>query len=423
MGSQPSITNADDRKLIELIGQAKRRLVFMAPGISEGVAKALAEAWDRLGAETVSVILDVDPEVCRLGYGTIEGLQAIQAAASQPERLVCHHPGVRIGLLIADDTTLIYSPTPLLVEAESHASEHPNAIQLGAPPAEIVRDVGLGKNPAMERSVGMDPVPPARIEEVAADLRNNPPARFDLARKVRVFTSRFQFVELEMTGCYISRKKVPIPSNLMGLANEQDVQSQFHAQFNLVNNVAMKVKIGDRELTEKILLDKRNKIVRTFLVSLKGYGNVVLRSNKEGLIKAVEELKSDVKAFQEGIREQLQTQMDRSAESLVTALGPAVRQNPPPMYTKIHGPDIEEPTLRKLLTRDIQYAFGRADDLVGEMTVRLVFKDLAYESLVDPNFLAIARKAMPDLEFLHEEFEAAPATNGGQQLPLEIPPD
>jgi len=30
-----------------------------------------------------------------------------------------HNPGISIGLLIADDVTLIYNPTPLLIEAGS----------------------------------------------------------------------------------------------------------------------------------------------------------------------------------------------------------------------------------------------------------------------------------------------------------------
>jgi hypothetical protein len=38
-----------------------------------------------------------------------------------------------------------------------------------------------------------------------------------------------------------------------------------------------------------------------------------------------------------------------------------------------------------------------------------VFKDVAYESLVDPRFLGTARKAMPGVKFLHDESEAAPA--------------
>jgi hypothetical protein len=43
------------------------------------------------------------------------------------------------------------------------------------------------------------------------------------------------------------------------------------------------------------------------------------------------------------------------------------------------------------------------------MTVNLIFKDVAYESLVDKTFLNVARKAMPSVEALHEEYEATKA--------------
>ncbi len=36
--------------------------------------------------------------------------------------------GVRIGLVISDDTTLVYSPVPQLIEAGSNSVEKPNAI-------------------------------------------------------------------------------------------------------------------------------------------------------------------------------------------------------------------------------------------------------------------------------------------------------
>jgi len=69
MSEGPSVTNADERNLVQLIELASRRIVYMVPGITERVVDALSDAWRRLRTEAVSVILDVDPEVCRLGYG------------------------------------------------------------------------------------------------------------------------------------------------------------------------------------------------------------------------------------------------------------------------------------------------------------------------------------------------------------------
>ncbi len=231
---------------------------------------------------------------------------------------------------------------------------------------------------------------------------------FDLARRVRVFTSQFQFVELEMTGCYLSRKQVPIPPFLMGLAEEkEEIQRQFHAHFNLVSRMGPEVKVGNKVLTEQGLRKQKERIAARFLIPLKKFGNVVRRANKDALIQAVEALRAEVQQFGEGIRASLQTQMDQNANALVSALLPAVRRTPPMQYKKIHGPTISDPVLRELLGRDIKEAFGCAEDLVGEMTVSLVFKDVAYESLVDETFLEVARKAMPGLEGFHEEYEAA----------------
>jgi len=407
----PSITYVDDNKLIEAIRNAQHRLVFLAPGVNFDIAAALTGAWQRLGIDAVTVILDVDPEVCRLGYGTLEGLKTLREAASGLGALVCHQPGVRLGLLISDDTTLIYSPTPLLIEVGSKQAEQPNAIILDAVPKQLARDIGLGDNPNLDRVIGLDPVKPHQIDELAQDLSVAPPVKFNLARQVRVFTSRFQFVDLEMTGCYISRKKVPIPSSLLGLSNKKDIESQFHAHFNLINSGRIEVRHNDKVFTEEDLRKKKQQIVTDYLISLTGYGNVVPRAHKEKLKIEVDELCEDIFVFSEGIKNILQTHMDNNVAALVSALFPAVKQNPPKKYTKIYGLNIPEKQLQALLNEDIKAAFGKAENLVQDMRVNLVFKDVAYESLIDKKFLEVARAAMPGVSFLHEEYKAAKAEN------------
>jgi hypothetical protein len=410
MGQAASITNVNDAKLVQLISAASRRVLLLAPGVSELVAKAIALAWKRLGRDAVTVVVDVDPEVCRFGYGTLEALELLRDAAARSGALVCHQAGVRIGLLICDDSTLIYSPAPLLIEAGSNQPDRPNGIRLAAPPEQIVNDVGLGTNPASQRTVGLDAVPAGRIEQVAQDLKSNPPAKFDLARQVRVFTSRFQFVELEMTGCYVSRKRVPIPSSLVGLARTDEIQSQFHAHFNLINGTELTVKVGDRKVNERALAKRRQKIIKDFLIPLTGYGQAVLRANKDKLVAAVDELKADVQAFSAGLKDSLQKLMDANAAALAEALFPAVKANPPDAYTKFHGEGIEDGQLRQMLGEDLRDAFGQASNLIQDMKVSLIFKDVAYESLVDKKFLETARAAMPGVKSLHEEFDAARAS-------------
>ena len=246
-----------------------------------------------------------------------------------------------------------------------------------------------------------------QIDKLAENLKAAPPVKFDLARRVRVFTTRFQFVELSMTGCFISRKKVPIPSSLVGLARNREVQSQFHAHFNLVQQGQIEVKADNGNIiTERTLMNKRKQIEDSFLISLKGYGPVVLRANKDRFEEAVEQLKADVACYAEGVVKQLQQQMDTSKIQLVEALLPSVKQNPPDSYTKVHGPSVPDKFLRQRLEDDIARAFGSAEKLVKDMEVKIVFKDVAYESLVDEKFITVAKKAMKDVPFLYDEFDA-----------------
>lgn len=83
----------DDSQVIALIETAQEWLVIMAPGLGLEVAIAIANRWQALGTDRVKVILDVDPEVARLGYGTLEGLELIQKAAALMKSHVFHQAG------------------------------------------------------------------------------------------------------------------------------------------------------------------------------------------------------------------------------------------------------------------------------------------------------------------------------------------
>jgi hypothetical protein len=72
--------------------------------------------------------LDHDPEVYRLGFGTEAALDRLRSAAEQNLFDLRVQYGVRIGVVIADDLTMIFAPVPLLIEAGSTSVEKPNAI-------------------------------------------------------------------------------------------------------------------------------------------------------------------------------------------------------------------------------------------------------------------------------------------------------
>ena len=121
---------ASDEALVGLISRARNRLVVIAPALTQAVANALSRRFDDLGQLDVTVILDSDPEVYRLGFGDQAALETIRAASAKNLFDLREQAGVRIGVVISDDTTMVYSPVSKNIEAGSTSVEKPNAIVL-----------------------------------------------------------------------------------------------------------------------------------------------------------------------------------------------------------------------------------------------------------------------------------------------------
>ncbi|MCE9589038.1 MAG: hypothetical protein K8S99_00760 [Planctomycetes bacterium] len=102
-----------------MICSALRRLVVLAPALSTPVAIVLSNRWREMGADAVTVVLDMDAEVFRLGLGDFESMAYLNAAARDVGSLVGTQPGVRIGVVISDEETLIFAPQSKLIEASS----------------------------------------------------------------------------------------------------------------------------------------------------------------------------------------------------------------------------------------------------------------------------------------------------------------
>ena len=65
-------------------------------------------------------------------------------------------------------------------------------------------------------------------------MQENPPQKFDITRTVQVFNSRFEFVEVEVHGCSISRKTATIPSELMTFIKDKDARNNLHSSYQIV---------------------------------------------------------------------------------------------------------------------------------------------------------------------------------------------
>jgi hypothetical protein len=403
---EPGITIATDQCVADLVGTAQKDLVILAPAVTERVADAVADRWRALGPSAVQVIVDSDPEVYRLGFGDEKGLQILERVAREVGALLRKQSGTRIAIVVADGKTLIYTPPPRLIEAGPNTAGAANAIFLGQPPPQVSTDLGQG---AAAPKVGKAELTAADTEQIQTSLKENPPQKFDIARRMNIFNAYLEFVELELTGVHIDRKRIQIPKHLMGVA-DQKTRDQISSHFRVVADGSA--------LSGDTLRNDRELLARRFLRVIPNYGTVVKRSEKGKFIEEIEKLRNAVSAFREKLQAELQKSIDRSRQELVRALLPGVQRNPPSEWRFSDGRKPDKETCRMFIEEELAQAFGSAERLLSGMTVKLQFKGVTYEMLTDPEFLAAAAKAGVGMEKLHEEFQAAKAVEPQQLLDL-----
>ena len=422
--SEKVFTNVNDDVLIQWIGAATKRITFVAPGVSDAVAKALVAQLDRIPTSGVNIVLDVDPEICRLGYGQIQGLEQIKAAADKKGILLLHQPGIRLGLLITDDASLIYSPTPLLIEAGSKTPDQPNGICLPKQNLPTVEQAcGVG-GAVLHREIGMDPAKTPDIEKVKEDLERNPPKKFDVSRAERVFNSRIQYVEFNFEEYRLSQKTVPIPPSLMGITENRELLTRWKNNFRLFSDgasydITRRVKGADGKmveemLSEKTLEDEKKALLKDFLIVVPAFGSVILRSRREEFDKRIAAFKERVDAFKEGVTQQIEVSLKKAKQSLIEQLVPHVVQHPPPEWRKtMIGDKLSKAEAGERLDEEFTGLFSTVSRIFNP-TVKVILKDVSYETLSQPTFLSALKKAFPSAVFftLFKEYDAAPETVG-----------
>ncbi len=394
-----AVVNLRDIELEGQVSCTRRRLVVIAPGLSESVAKAIVKKWHELGRDTVQIVLDPDPEVCRLGLGDLTALKMLHETAERIGGRIHQQPGLRVGVIVTDETTTVYSPTPRLIEAGGQPGERRNALRFDTP----ILDTAAGTTDSDFRSIDLHtkPMTHADVQKTTQDLDANPPVKFDLARKVRVFNARFEFVEFELHGLFLSRKRVPIPSDLMGLAKDPRAQKLLRSSFQLIDEHS--------EISGDRVTRLKQFIVKRYLITLPGYGTVIRRDEKAAFQVAVKALERYVHRFQRRLKRKLQEAIDTNREVLTSALLPSVAKNPPARWKKFLGEHPRDQEIGNMLRSELADAFGHSDDVFQDMNVKAIFKGVTYESLSDPEFMRIAGQKIPSLDKLHEEFDAAKA--------------
>jgi len=426
-----TFTVANDQSLAALIRRAHRRLVYIAPGVTLAVVDALRALLEQRDAPNITLIIDTDPEVCRLGYGTREGLEALAKLIDKHQVPMRAQKGLRVGVLAADDELLVFSPIAQLVEASPESNSTPNAIRIGPEPLAQLLDAAAvdgapGGQPPSKGEVGAQPASPADVARALKDLEINPPKAFDLARIERVFSSKLVYVELEVTGYRLSAHVAKLPSDFLVDASN-DLKARVRSTLRLFEGADTQVDIpkvtlpkpGEANLgidetalepiSEAIVTQSINLLRQKYLHVLLNVGVLMWRRHQPAFEAEVSVLRLQLQLFKEKLAEGLQAIVSAAAQKVgreILALG---EDRVPDRLRKMLP--VDKPTyeaLLNVLSTDLEKAFGKMQQ---QITPRVVvrFKDVSYQTLGDDEFRKTIEAHFGPTSFgkIFSEFDAA----------------
>ena len=420
----------DDNALISLIRSAQKRIVFIAPGLHKPVAEALGKRFKEVDKLDVTVVIDPDEEVCRIGYGDKEGLQLVNQYAIENFIGLRSQPGLRVGVLLVDDQTLIWSPTPRSVEAPPSSDPKPESL-FAAPPAPQPNGLMLGVNPAQQLTqavaaegsnsittdaeIGKSPVMPEQVQHTVDELTKNPPIDVNLARVTRVFSTKLQFVEFEVKGAKLSTSELKVPSKLLNADAKGELQDLIQSSLRAFSDlkgeeievpayVNGKPAMDDgkpvmEKVSEASLQRLRNDIEKRYLHDITGFGRLIAKDEKGEFEARVNAYKAQVLAHSEGLRKLIEKQANQIIDEAVDLVMERAKRSG---ASKLPDPD----QIRNVLHQGLMKA--KADS----PTIKLVFKDVTYEQTQNQDFRKRVEKALPaskrkQLGNWSEHFDAA----------------
>ena len=397
--------NINPRYLADKIHSAGSRVIYVSPGLDEVIASALINISKNIGVDKVSVLLDISESVLRYGYGNIDGVTLLK----ENNIPIKDAGGTRIGVLIFDNEGVIFTPTPLLIEAGKNDSTQPNAIQATS---EQIKDIisalipqedyqeKQGLNPYPE--IGVTQVSSQQIEKVHAEINENPPQKFDVARRVQVFSTAIEFVEMKLKGCEIQRRTVSIPTNLLVGNVDSVAKKQLKAGFNIIEKGS--------SLSGDSIRNKLNKLKKSYTKSIPKYGNILLKSKKGKFNEAVVELNKDIDEFQKEVEKSLEGEIKKARERLTKMLTPAVKENPPSELSgQIQEKNPTDEQVGKYLEIKLGGIFPSANDITKAMSLSCIIKAVTYETISNEKFQNNIKEAYPLINWdqMFEEYDAA----------------
>lgn len=379
-----SFTIINSTILAELVKTAEDRLIIVSPGITNDVAIAIAQKVNEDKIKSIEVIIDSDPDAIRYGYGQIEAIKTLQNLNIKLRT----QPGIRIGIIITDLVSLIFTPTPQNLEEEIKSLSTPNAIYLEKKQVEELLDSiiteRVAKSDSGEVEIGKKEIKKEEVKNIEKELIERPPIKPDLERRMRVISSVFQFVDTEFKGARIFNNSFSLTGRDLGIKDE-NLASRISARYQLFNNDQINELKNQFDL-ETVL----NRIKDAYLKKIPNYGSVLHYKNTKEFTQAIEFFQEEIKNTKQNIEETFSEMLKKSHQELFSFISENLKKN----FSQKELQNITRPfDLEKFILKYLDKKMKSALNSISDTSFTFKITNVSPQLINDESFRAGIEKA------------------------------
>lgn len=417
-------------KLIELILAAQKFLIFSAVNLHDEVAIYISEAKKR--GVKVNVVIDLDEENIRNGYGEIKSIDILSKVGIEVNQI----DGNLISFIIVDDVGYF-----LFQQSRVHLEDAkgPNAVlmddiirrkliayyfpfdeneeyfdELYIEDDEIMMKIKSDLDeiidvPGSEKQLKIKPLNNVKVERIRKNLKINPPLQPDLKRRINTYTTKVQFVELKFIGANFSSKKIPLPKDALPF-RDAELKNAIESKLNLFDN------LGENEDFKKF------KQIKNMEEAIREKYLIPITCRNKSLIKVLkkEEFLEDLKLIQEKINkyknaglQELEKAMLNRKKAIKKELTEFMKENPPKDYSHYDQNFLFDKIEDDIQTVVSRLKFPTAQSLITGLEIKYNFYDLTFEDFRDDELIQefkdkyiLKSEELEDIVSIKNAFEA-----------------
>lgn len=293
--------------IVEKIKSAEKSVFLATPGITLNIADALIECANNLqGWEDIALVIDPSPKIYYLGYGDSDALKKLKDTSCN---IRCEN-NLRIGLLIVDQDMFIFSPLSLNLESDDEYEESINGLTLNKEDARYIIDKINPSLEGIEPDIGSREISEIELRIVENTIKNSPPQKPDLTRKISVITSQFQFVHLSFKGSQLKNTKISLNARELGITDE-DLVERISGQYKVFEGLPQKYEKGIYDLKNKFKILKEQ-----YTKTIGEYGTIIWVSQSKEFEKGINTFKKEIEEFNKNVVNEIVTEINKSKERL-----------------------------------------------------------------------------------------------------------